>query len=92
VPVDAFAPNPWGLYQVHGNAYDWVEDCFNGSYAGAPSDGAAWLAGDCDRRGHRGGSWYSPPNALRSASRNRNFALTRFDFIGFRVARTLELD
>jgi formylglycine-generating enzyme required for sulfatase activity len=92
VPVDAFAPNPWGLYQVHGNAYDWVEGCFNGSYAGAPSDGTAWLTGDCDRRGHRGGSWYSPPNALRSASRNRNFALTRFDFIGFRVARTLELD
>jgi len=89
VPVDTFAPNPFGLYQVHGNVYDWVEDCFNETYAGAPSDGSAWLTGDCYRRGHRGGSWYSNPWALRSASRNRNFSLTRFDFIGFRVARSL---
>jgi formylglycine-generating enzyme required for sulfatase activity len=92
LPVDAFAPNAWGLYQVHGNVYDWVEDCFNGSYVGAPADGSAWTAGDCDRRGHRGGSWYSTWDALRSASRNRNFATTPFDFIGFRVARTLEID
>jgi len=89
VPVDTFEPNPWGLYQVHGNVYDWVEDCFNETYQGAPSDGSAWTAGDCYRRGHRGGSWYSNPWALRSAARNRNFSFTRFDFIGFRVARPL---
>jgi formylglycine-generating enzyme required for sulfatase activity len=92
LPVDSYAPNPWGLYQVHGNVYDWVEDCFNGSYVGAPSDGTAWTAGDCDRRGHRGGSWFSEANALRAASRNRNFATTPFNFIGFRVARTLKLE
>jgi formylglycine-generating enzyme required for sulfatase activity len=89
LPVGAFEPNPWGLYQVHGNVYDWIEDCFNETYHGAPSDGSAWTMGDCDRRGHRGGSWFSNPWALRSAARNRNFSFTRFDFIGFRVARSL---
>jgi formylglycine-generating enzyme required for sulfatase activity len=89
VPVDAFGPNPFGLYQVHGNVYDWLEDCFNESYHGAPSDGSAWTTGDCYRRAHRGGSWYSNPWMLRSASRNRNFLITRFNFIGFRVARPL---
>jgi formylglycine-generating enzyme required for sulfatase activity len=89
LPVDTFEPNPWGLYQVHGNVYDWIEDCFNETYHGAPSDGSAWTTGDCYRRGHRGGSWFSNPWALRSAARNRNFALTRFDFIGFRIARSL---
>jgi len=89
LPVDTFEPNPWGLYQVHGNVYDWIEDCFNETYQGAPLDGSAWMTGDCDRRGHRGGSWFSNPWALRSAARNRNFAFTRFDFIGFRVARSL---
>jgi formylglycine-generating enzyme required for sulfatase activity len=89
LPVDMFEPNPWGLYQVHGNVYDWVEDCFNETYQGAPLNGSAWMTGDCDRRGHRGGSWFSNPWALRSAARNRNFAFTRFDFIGFRVARSL---
>jgi formylglycine-generating enzyme required for sulfatase activity len=89
VPVNTFEPNPWGLYQVHGNVYDWVEDCFNETYQGAPSDGSAWTTGDYHRRGHRGGSWFSNPWALRSAARNRNFSLTRFDFIGFRVARSL---
>jgi formylglycine-generating enzyme required for sulfatase activity len=89
LPVDTFEPNPWGLYQVHGNVYDWIEDCFNETYHGAPSDGSAWTTGDCYRRGHRGGSWFSNPWALRSAARNRNFSFTRFDFIGFRVARSL---
>lgn len=89
LPVDAFEPNPWALYQVHGNVYDWVEDCFNATYQGAPQDGSVWRTGDCDRRGHRGGSWFSNPWALRSAARHRNFAFTRFDFIGFRVARSL---
>jgi formylglycine-generating enzyme required for sulfatase activity len=87
--VDTFEPNPWGLYQVHGNVYDWIEDCFNETYHGAPLDGSAWTNGDCYRRGHRGGSWFSNPWALRSAARNRNFSFTRFDFIGFRVARSL---
>jgi formylglycine-generating enzyme required for sulfatase activity len=92
LPVDQLRPNPWGLYHVHGNVYDWTEDCFNESYVGAPSDGSAWLSGDCDRRVHRGGSWYSDPAWLRSASRNRNLSITRFNFVGFRVARTLAVE
>src|SRR5262245_22588978 len=55
--VDSFVPNPWGLYQVHGNVYEWVQDCWNRNYEGAPSDGSAWLTGDCARRVMRGGSW-----------------------------------
>ena len=47
VPVKSFKPNPWGLYQVHGNVWEWVEDCWNDSYSGAPADGSAWTTGDC---------------------------------------------
>jgi formylglycine-generating enzyme required for sulfatase activity len=88
-PVNAFSPNPWGLYQVHGNVSEWVEDCWNNSYRGAPVDGSAWNAGDCKRRVLRGGSWGYAPKDLRSAYRegatlsNRNFNF------GFRVVRVL---
>jgi hypothetical protein len=47
LPVASFKPNTWGLYQVHRNVYDWVEDCFHDSYQGAPSDGTAWTEGEC---------------------------------------------
>jgi formylglycine-generating enzyme required for sulfatase activity len=47
LPVDSFQPNPWSLYQVHGNVMEWVEDCYNGSYEGAPTDGSAWTSGNC---------------------------------------------
>jgi formylglycine-generating enzyme required for sulfatase activity len=89
VPVDSFQPNPWGLYQVHGNVREWTEDCWHASYAGAPSDGSAWTAGDCWRRVLRGGSWVFNPWDLRSASRNSDREGMRADSLGFRVARTL---
>jgi formylglycine-generating enzyme required for sulfatase activity len=89
VPVDAFPPNSWGLYQVHGNVYDWVEDCYYDSYADAPSDGSARVSGDCSRRVVRGGSWYDYPGRLRSAYRDRNAADNRSYLFGFRVGRTL---
>ena len=54
VPADSFAPNPWGFYQVHGNIYEWTEDCWNDNYNGAPVDGSAWISGDCSRRTIRG--------------------------------------
>ena len=88
-PVGSFAPNPWGLHDIHGNVLEWTADCVNQSYVGAPTDGSAWLAGDCGRRVVRGGAWDSAPRFVRSAYRGA--AATDFivDVIGFRVARTL---
>jgi formylglycine-generating enzyme required for sulfatase activity len=89
VPVDSFQANPFGLYQVHGNVYDWVEDCDHDSYAGAPSDGSAWVSGDCSRRVLRGGSWGIVPWGLRAAFRVRGTSDFRGSGIGFRLGRTL---
>ena len=88
-PVGSFAANAWGLHDMHGNVFEWVEDCSNGSYSGAPSDGDAWLSGDCSTRVSRGGSWSDRPRYVRSASRSWVLTLFRFDILGFRVARTL---
>jgi formylglycine-generating enzyme required for sulfatase activity len=89
VPVNSFAPNPWGLYQVHGNVWDWVEDCHDDGYQGAPSNGAAWTSGDCGRHAIRGGSWHSSPQLLRSASRGWLPTDVRSSGVGFRVGRTI---
>jgi formylglycine-generating enzyme required for sulfatase activity len=89
VPVDSFAANPWGLYNVHGNVWEWVQDCWNGSYSGAPSDGSAWTTGDCSRRVLRGGSCVNYPQLLRSAYRGRFTPDNRGSYVGFRVGRTL---
>jgi formylglycine-generating enzyme required for sulfatase activity len=61
VPVDSFDPNPWGLYQVHGNVYEWVEDCWHANYDGAPGDGSARTEPDCADHVVRGGSWNFAP-------------------------------
>jgi formylglycine-generating enzyme required for sulfatase activity len=89
MPVDSFAPNAWGLYQVHGNVWEWTEDCWNSNYGGAPADGSAWTAGDCNRRVVRGGSWDYFPPVLRSASRSGLATGNRYYNLGFRVGRTL---
>ena len=88
-PVGSFQANAFGVHDMHGNVFEWVEDCWNASYAGAPSDGSAWLGGDCDRRVLRGGSWNYLPRDLRSATRDRNTTGDRDNDDGFRVARTL---
>ena len=91
VPVGSFPPNGFGLHDVHGNVWEWVEDCWHDGYDGAPSDGSAWTSGgDCSRRVLRGGSWDVVPRFLRSANRLRYAAGFRFSFVGFRVARTLD--
>ena len=88
-PVGSFGANAFGLYDVHGNVWERVEDCWNDSYAGAPTDGTAWEQGDCYDRVLRGGaSGYSWGN-LRSASRRGGYARFRTDDTGFRVARSL---
>jgi formylglycine-generating enzyme required for sulfatase activity len=88
-PVDSFDPNPWGLFQVHGNIYEWTADCYRDSYQGAPGDGSAWTTGDCSNRAIRGGSWDYDGEYLRSASRLGYPPDTKDDWLGFRVGRTL---
>ena len=68
-PVKSYPANPWGLYDLHGNVWEWVEDCYHDSYQGAPTDGSAWTEVSCPARVLRGGSWSSslgscaPPTA-----------------------------
>ena len=89
VSVGSFLPNAFGLHDVHGNVLEWVQDCWNKNYDGAPRDGGAWERGDCSLRVARGGSWDYTPRYLRSASRNRSSSGYRGDDLGFRIARTL---
>jgi formylglycine-generating enzyme required for sulfatase activity len=89
LPVDSFQPNPWGLYQVHGNVSEWTQDCYHDGYAGAPLDGSAWTSGDCSRRVVRGGAWIDPPQNLRAASRSSDTATDWDGLEGFRLARAL---
>ena len=90
VPVGSFSANEFGLHEVHGNVWEWVEDCWHKSYTGAPADGSARTSsGDCGSRVLRGGSWSNLPRYLRSAYRNWVSSGNRFNDLGFRIARTL---
>ena len=88
-PIGSFTPNAFGLHDVHGNVWELVEDCWNASYRGAPSDGSDWFWGNCEMPVFRGGSWLDVPRDLRVTSRNSYPTGLRSDVIGFRVARTL---
>ena len=88
-PVGSFAANAWGLHDMHGNVWERVEDCWNRSYTGAPSDGSAWLSGSCAKRVSRGGAWNGRPSSLRSANRVKNTVGSRVKNVGFRVARAV---
>jgi formylglycine-generating enzyme required for sulfatase activity len=89
VPVNDFAPNSWGLHNVHGNVWDWTEDGWNKGNTGNPGNGEPRTMGDCTQRVIRGGSWFVNPDALRSAFRNSYRPTYRGSNIGFRVARDL---
>jgi formylglycine-generating enzyme required for sulfatase activity len=96
-PVDAFAANPFGLYGVLGNAWQWVEDCWHDSYKGAPADGGVWKGGDCSRHVLRGGSWDNVPLFIRAAARSSapndgddiKLVSDYSSLAGFRLARDL---
>ena len=88
-PAGEKTANQFGLHDMHGNVWEWTQDCWNGNYAGAPADGSAWTTGDCSRRVLRGGSWINIPQDLRAAYRSWSTTAIRGNYFGFRVAETL---
>lgn len=91
VLVGSFVPNAWGLFDMHGNVWEWVEDCWHDTYFGAPTDGSAWVneCREAQRRVVRGGSWFTLPQTVRSADRGEATVGRTRDF-GFRVARFID--
>ncbi|MCY4211598.1 MAG: formylglycine-generating enzyme family protein [Gammaproteobacteria bacterium] len=86
-PVGSFPANPWGLHDMHGNVYEWVQDCWHDNYEGAPTDGSAWTNGHCGPRVMRGGDWFNDAWSLRSANRVKDDRAASFFNIGFRLAQ-----
>jgi len=90
MPVGSFPPNAFGLHDMHGNVSEWVEDCFHNDYtAKAPTDGSAWVEGNCTGRVLRGGSWEDSDAELRSAARVGEYRHNSSYVDGFRIARSL---
>ena len=89
-PVGSYRPNAFGLYDVLGNVWEWVDDCWNDTYEGAPMDGSPRYTGHCSGRVVRGGSWFNDPRGVRSADRSVEDSGRRFGYInGIRLARTM---
>jgi formylglycine-generating enzyme required for sulfatase activity len=89
-PVGTFAPNAFGLSDMLGNVFEWVQDCWHNNYDNAPMDGSAWLTGECSEREMRGGSWFTTPGYVRAAYRNRFGENYRASSVGFRVVRDMD--
>jgi formylglycine-generating enzyme required for sulfatase activity/predicted Ser/Thr protein kinase len=86
-PVGSFRANAFGVNDLLGNVFEWVEDCWHPDYNGAPADGSARLDGDCQEHELRGGSWFSSPRFVNAAYRNRFDAGYRSSAVGFRLVR-----
>jgi formylglycine-generating enzyme required for sulfatase activity len=89
-PVASFKPNPYGLYDIIGNAVEWTADCANDNYRNAPADGSAWISGDCSARLERGGSWIAWPWVARANRRHWTPVENRLNMLGFRVVRSVD--
>jgi formylglycine-generating enzyme required for sulfatase activity len=89
-PVGSFVANPFGLADMNGSVWEWVQDCWHSSYKGAPADGSAWADGNCQSRVIRGGSWREDGSYMLSTTRFKYDASVRQSQNGFRVARTLK--
>ena len=87
-PVGRGESNPWGLFDMYGNVWEWVADCWHDNYGGAPQDGTEWSGGDCSRRMLRGGAWNSPADYTRSAVRGSSPPEMNDPSNGFRIARS----
>ncbi len=85
LPVGSFQPNPFGLYQVHGNVWEWCLDSWHDGYSGAPTDGSAWETGGQASRVRRGGSWYYGPCLCRAAYRGHSARRRPGRLDGFRL-------
>jgi formylglycine-generating enzyme required for sulfatase activity len=87
-PVGSFKGNAWGLHDMLGNVWEWVQDCSHNNYIGAPAAGSSWEtenSGDCSKRGVRGGSWFVAPQYVRVANRSWNHLADRGTGLGFRL-------
>jgi formylglycine-generating enzyme required for sulfatase activity len=87
-PAGSFSPNTFGVFDTLGNAWEWVEDCWNKNYVGAPDNGTARQAGACEERVFRGGAWNSKPTTVRTGYRDREERGERHDNLGFRIVRS----
>jgi len=85
--VGSRSPNPWGLHDIHGNVWEWVQDCYVNAYYDAPEDGSARETGNCKMRVLRGGSWRRDSDSMRSAFRARNDSNYRYYSFGFRLVQ-----
>ncbi len=88
-PIGSFEPNPWGLYDMHGNAFEWVEDCWHENYEGAPKGLEPWVEQGCQFRVIRGGSWYYYSRMARAANRQKNPGVVKSYWLSFRLVREL---
>lgn len=88
-PVASFSANPFGLYDMHGNLWEWVEDCWTDNYADAPTDGSAQQHSGCEDRVMRGGSWYDSASFVRAGIRIKFSGAGRAGNKGFRLVREL---
>jgi formylglycine-generating enzyme required for sulfatase activity len=89
-PVGLYGANPYGVYDILGNVWEWLQDCWNDTYERAPTDGSAWLTGDCKLRVARGGSWQSGADSARPDARFRFDQDASYMGLGFRVAKSLQ--